>query len=182
MTNEEIKADFDRLTPAELRECEAGAKRMIDQLVSTDASIGKCLRETNGTVSWETIATEVAGGANRVQPACKTSIATYVMSTYGAKYTSTKTQPTMNDANKKQRLDWSKHFFLFYEGAKLFSPKSQILMLHLDEKWFYCLVPRHSVTQQMGALIRCQSKLSQSASQKLSREDTVHCSCYILTS
>jgi hypothetical protein len=39
MMNEEIKADFDRLTPAELRECEAGAKRMIDQLVSTDASI-----------------------------------------------------------------------------------------------------------------------------------------------
>jgi hypothetical protein len=145
LTHEQIKADFDpQLDAAGLRECEAGAQRMIDQLVSINASIGKCLQETNGTVSWETIACEVADGANRIQPSCKTATATYVMSTYRyrATYTPTKLQPTMNDANKKQCFDWSKHFFLFYKGAKLFWPKSQLLNLHIDKKWFYCLVIR----------------------------------------
>lgn len=142
LTEQEIKASFVQLSPMELLQCRAGAERMKDMLVNIDELIGKVLRKTNGTVSWQTIACEVAGGPNKVQPVSANSIAKYVMSTFGARYTTTKLQPTMNVRNKKQRFDWSKHFFLFFEGAKLFWPKSQLLYIHLDEKWFYCLVIR----------------------------------------
>jgi hypothetical protein len=55
---------------------------------------------------------------------------------------STKLQPTINERNKQQRFNWSKQFLIFWEGAKLVALKTQLFLLHLDEKWFYSLVVR----------------------------------------
>jgi hypothetical protein len=142
LTKDEIKLRFETLSEEERNQCESGAKRMRTMMVHIDKHIGDALQRTNGSVSWETIAILVAGGANRVQPVSKNTIAKYVMSTYGAQYTSTKTVPTMNERNKQQCYQWAKAFILFWEGAKLVAQKVQILNIHQDEKWFYCLVIR----------------------------------------
>ena len=83
---------------------------MKGMFVNIDKLIRNSLIQMNGTVSWETIATIIAGGAKRVQPVSAKSIAKYVMSTFGAKYTSTKLQPTINERNKQKRYQWSKQF------------------------------------------------------------------------
>ena len=98
---------------------------MKGMLVNIDELIRTTLVQTNGTVSWQTIATMIAGGVNRVQPVSANSIAKYVMSTIGAKYTSTKLQPTINERNKQQRFNWSKQFLIFWEGAKLVALKTE---------------------------------------------------------
>ena len=61
---------------------------MKGMLINIDELIRNSLNQTNGTVSWETIAMKIAGGAKRVQPVSAKSIAKYVMSTFGAMYTS----------------------------------------------------------------------------------------------
>jgi hypothetical protein len=53
---------------------------MKGMLVNIDELIRTTLVQTNGTVSWQTIATMIAGGVNRVQPVSANSIAKYVMS------------------------------------------------------------------------------------------------------
>ena len=34
------------------------------------------------------------------------------------------------------------NFYLFWEGAKILNAESQIMTVHLDEKWCYCLMVR----------------------------------------
>jgi hypothetical protein len=64
------------------------------------------------------------------------------MSTDGAQYTATKLQPTLTPFHKERCRWWANNFHLFWEGAKLLKTTTQIMTVHLDEKWFYCLVVR----------------------------------------
>ena len=61
---------------------------------------------------------------------------------HNIKHTATKLQPTLTPFHKERRKWWSINFPLFWEGAKLLNTESQIMTLHLDEKWFHCLVVR----------------------------------------
>jgi hypothetical protein len=94
-----INQRFDNLSD-EKKTIQTGAERMKGMLVNIDELIRTTLVQTNGTVSSQTIATMIAGGVNRVQPVSANSIAKYVMSTIGAKYTSTKLQPTINERQR----------------------------------------------------------------------------------
>ncbi len=62
-------------------------------------------------VSWETIAMMIAGWVKRVQPVSAKSIAKQIMSTFGAKYTSTKLQPTINE-------DTFEYYYAAWEEGK----------------------------------------------------------------
>jgi hypothetical protein len=97
----EINERFSNLSDEKKNQYEAGAEQMKAMLVSIDELVRNMLIQTNGTVSWETIATMIEDGMKRVQPVSAKSIAKYVMSTFGAKYTSTKLQPTVNECNKQ---------------------------------------------------------------------------------
>ena len=133
----EINSRFDYINEEHRQRHGTGAEQLkayIDELM-WDA-----LQRTNESISWKTIASMVARGVDRVQPASMNMIAKYVMSTLRSKYTSTKLQPTLNNRSKQQCYQWSKRILIFWDSAKLFAPKTQILVVHLDEKWFYCLV------------------------------------------
>ena len=42
-------------------------------------------------------------------------------------------------------MNWSNNFWLFWEIAKIFKRETRILLVHMDEKWFYSMVlRRHS--------------------------------------
>ena len=103
----EINERFNNLRPKKKSKYKAGAKRIKTLLANTDKLIGHALQQTNGMVIWKTIARMIAVGATRVQHV-SAKIAKYVMSTYRAKYTSTKLQPTINEHNKQQCYQWSK--------------------------------------------------------------------------
>lgn len=141
-TREEIDTKFNSLSSAERRQCEDGAERMKNLLLNIEEEIANALGRTNGTVGWEIIAELIAGGPGRVQPVNKVAIAEFVMSQEGSRYTATKLQPTLTSYHKTKRLKWAINFHLFWEGAKLLKTKTQFMSVHLDEKWFYCLVVR----------------------------------------
>ena len=48
--------------------------------------VKKVLRLTNGVISWERMASYIAGGEDKVQPVSRTTLAKYVMGTEGFRY------------------------------------------------------------------------------------------------
>jgi hypothetical protein len=57
-------------------------------------------------------------------------------------YSATKIYPHLTEQAKKRRLHWAKGFWLFWYSATLFSETVQIVLVHMDEKWFYAIVVR----------------------------------------
>ena len=67
------------------------------------------------------------------------------MSMDGSKYETTNFLPALNEASKTKRMNWANNFWVFWETAKKFQRKTRILIVHMDEKWFYSMVlRRHS--------------------------------------
>ena len=111
-------------------------------LMNIETEIVNALPKPNGSVGWRVISEVVMGGPGRVQPVNRTAIAKFVMSTDGAQYMATKLQPTLTPFHKEQHRWWANNFQLFWEGAKLLRTTTQIMTVHLDKNWFYCLVLR----------------------------------------
>jgi hypothetical protein len=64
----------------------------------------------------------------------------HVMSLPDSTYTTTKLHPLITEATKTKRYVWAKAFWCFWYSAKLVAPGVWILLVHMDEKWFYCII------------------------------------------
>ena len=72
-----MKKAYNHLSDDVLEECRLGAEEKNIAINITDA-IMKVLRQTNGSISWERLASQVAGGNRRVQPVGAKTIAKFV--------------------------------------------------------------------------------------------------------
>ena len=60
------------------------------------------------------------------------------METDGFWYTVTHTLPQCNsEHNKRWRMRWTVCFHLFWEGVELVRLKVQVILVHINKKWFY---------------------------------------------
>ena len=98
------------------------------------------LRETGGAVSWDTIATLVAGPGNP-EPISSETIRRFCMSLPESSYKSTRILPYLTQSHKDKRYWWSIQFWIFWESAKRFN-NVQVVVVHMDEKWFWSIVVR----------------------------------------
>ena len=143
LNNKQLSDAFKKLAPEVLQECERGAADLRRKIVNIESELQKVLQKTNGSVSWNNMAIFVAGGEDQVQPVGKTAIQEYIMSTDEFRYTATLTAPQCdNDRVKNWRMKWATNFHIFWEGGRLIRGKVQIVLFHIDEKWFYSLVVR----------------------------------------
>ena len=70
----EINGQFNNLSDEKKKQYEAGAERMKAMLVNIDELIRNSLNQTNETVSWEAIATMIAGDFSiQIQNAIRSS-------------------------------------------------------------------------------------------------------------
>ena len=119
-----LRESFNKLAPAELHKCQLGTQNL--QLVAANivGEIKKVLQKTNGSISWERMAAHIAGGADKVQPISKNTLANYVMATENFYYVATRTLPQCtNERTKKWRMKWAIQFHIFWEGAKMIATK-----------------------------------------------------------
>ena len=100
------------------------------------------LQLTGGSVSWETIATMVAGPGNP-QPISAGAIRRFCMSLPKSSYKSTRIIPALNQASIDRRYWWSIQFSIFWRSAKTFN-HVQLIVVHMDEKWFWSIVVRRN--------------------------------------
>jgi hypothetical protein len=101
--------------------------------------VQRVLKLTNGSVTWREVPHQISG--NSIQPVCVHTIADHIMSLPGSSYKTTDIHPHLSDHHKQKRLSWSNQFWLFWNSATEFN-QCQVIIVHLDEKWFFGLVVR----------------------------------------
>jgi hypothetical protein len=121
--------------------CSKKADEWIQQGPFLLQEIHKALISTAGSVSWTQVATLVSGTGNLEIISDKT-IRQFVMSLPESSYQSTRILPKLDEANRLRRLWWSHQFWIFWKSAVAFNNGVQILLVHMDEKWFWCIAVR----------------------------------------
>ena len=143
ITDQALKEAWVGLSEQLKHECQLGADNLKLVAANIEDVTKTALEKTNGSISWEKLASYIAGGEDKVQPVSKTALARHVMATEGFRYFATRTLPQCNQPQtKKRRLEWAISFHIFWEGAKMIATKVQVVYFHIDEKWFYSLVIR----------------------------------------
>ena len=140
-----IKAEWLAMGKELKRECEIQSDYWVKRSSFLMEEITKFLEITNGFASWKSLEEHLQGGATNPKMISRETIRRAFMSMDGSKYISTNFLPALNESSKTKRMNWSNNFWLFWETAKIFKRKTRILLVHMDEKWFYSMVlRRHS--------------------------------------
>ena len=143
LSNDELKQSYENLSEAERLSCVQGAATMKTQLENLEGEVKRVMQHTRGSISWERLAVQIAGGEKNVQPIGADALRRWVMGTDGFRYMETQTLPQCASERTKQiRMKWTIAFHLFWEGAKMVAQKVQVVYTNIDEKWFYALVIR----------------------------------------
>ena len=64
------------------------------------------------------------------------------MSLPNSEYQRTKMLPTLQKHHVEKRKKWVIAFWIFWNSAKAVAPRVQLMLVHMDEKWFYAIVVR----------------------------------------
>ena len=124
----ELKEAYDKLDEHQLHEMKLGAEAEKSIAANIVSEIKTALQKTNGCISWERLASFIAGGENKVQPVSSITLAKYVTATEGFRYFLTQTLPQCTtEHTKKWRKRWSTNFHIFWEGAKMVANKVQVV-------------------------------------------------------
>ncbi len=136
-----LKTAYNVLDATKKHEMKLGAETERSIAANIVSEVEKALSKTNGSISWERLASYIAGGEGNVQPVSREALRRYVTATEGFHYFVTKTLPQCTtEHTKKWRMRWAIQFHIFWEGAKMVASTVQVVYFHIDEKWFYSLV------------------------------------------
>ncbi|OEU14225.1 hypothetical protein FRACYDRAFT_240759 [Fragilariopsis cylindrus CCMP1102] len=136
----DLRAAFELLSMEEKVPYGHAAVSLQQKVANAPDDIGKYLRQTNGSISWNMLSEKVRGDG--VSIACKDTFRSYVMSLPQSVYQSTKILPMLTSQTKTKRLYWARGFNILWYGAKLVAATVQVVLVQSDEKWFYSLVVR----------------------------------------
>jgi hypothetical protein len=102
--------------------------------------VTKVLLATNDSVSWRRLASTIQGGANSLPMFSHKTVRKDVMSLPDLSYEKTANHPKLDLKVKARRYQWGIAFWIFWNTAKQFANKVCIVLVHMDEKWFYAIV------------------------------------------
>ena len=124
------KQRFEELAEEQKKRCET----MLED-------VGIFLIRTKGRLTWQQLTSSLCGAG--VPFVSHVSIANNIMRLPESEYKTTKLFPSLDVATKKRRLEWALNFWVFWESAKLLT-STKVLLVHMDEKWFYAIVVRRN--------------------------------------
>ena len=78
ISDADLKKAYNHLSDDVLEECRLGAEEKNIAINITDAIMKVLQQQTNGSISWERLASQVVGGNRRVQPVSAKTIAKFV--------------------------------------------------------------------------------------------------------
>jgi len=141
LSTKELKQEWARMTDDErlpyefnASACRVRGPYLVDEVVTV-------MKQSAGSLAWRQLAADVAGGS--VSIASVNAIRKFVMSLPDSTYTTTRMHPKLDEGCKFRRHQWTKGFWLFWKSATLFTGVS-VLLVHMDEKWFYAIVVRRN--------------------------------------
>ena len=141
-SNEELLTLWSNLDEGTKKSCERRSERMYAQSTYLIPEIKRILKTTNGTITWRKMATMISGGDKNAKVVSHVTLMNFVMSLPDSDYVTTRILPLLNAQSVAKQLRWARGWFLFWYGAQSFAQKKQMLLVHMDEKWFFSLVAR----------------------------------------
>jgi hypothetical protein len=137
-------------SPATKESVRQEALKLLQRAPFLIHEIQRELRLTRGQITWRTLTAQVRGSAGKIALFSPTTLKDFVTSLLKSEYQKTYLHPKLTTACKQRRYDWSRAFYLFWETAMILAPRVQTLLLHMDEKWFFCVpflgvIPVHHV-------------------------------------
>jgi hypothetical protein len=142
VTAAKIRLDWEALTPNSKHRYKIEAETCLTHAPVVEADIIKVLKGTNGSITWQKLEVKVASSSrvNGTKLVSRETIQRHVMGLANSMYQSTRMHPKLDSSHKKRRFDWTIAFWMFLNAAKLTAAKAQILLVHMDETWFFSLV------------------------------------------
>jgi len=140
----ELKQQWNSMSPKSKEPHHRIAEHQIQRGPHLVNDVKDALLMTKGSITWHQLEAQLAGGENQVSVASREAIRRCVMGLPNSSHSKTTMFPHLTESAKKRRHDWSKGFWTFWNSAALFGGKVQIVLVHMDEKWFCAIVVRRS--------------------------------------
>jgi hypothetical protein len=136
ITNKELKDRWAAASPATKHNAKQKATQLIQRGPHLIEEITQQLQVTRGRITWRGLAAQVAGDAKEVAPFCHVTVQTFVMGLPNSEYSKTYIHPKLTIECKQRRFDWVRAFYMFWEAAIVLARGVQVVLIHMDEKWF----------------------------------------------
>ena len=117
-----------------------GAKKELNRAPYLENDIKEILQKTMGSITWRQLQSQLAGSPDNPPIISYQTIRRHVMGLEGSCYKINSFQPSLSEAHKQKRYQWSKAFWVFWNAAKVFKKNKKVMLTHMDEKWFYAVV------------------------------------------
>lgn len=138
-TCKELRKAWEALDESEKDEYEFKAEECRRRACYLLEEVTAVLQRTRGGVTWRRLASEVAG--SNIPIACAETVRKFVMTLPESAYKTTRMHPKLDEGCRYRRYEWARGFWIFWNSAKLCT-SIQVVLVHLDEKWFFAIVVR----------------------------------------
>jgi hypothetical protein len=138
-TCKEIRKAWEALSASEKAEYEYKAEDCRRRAIYLLEDVTAVLQRTRGSVTWRRLASEVAG--SNIPIASHETMRKFVMALPDSAYKTTRMHPKLDESCRYRRYQWARGFWIFWNSAKLCT-SIQVVLVHLDEKWFFAIVVR----------------------------------------
>lgn len=139
LSKQDISTAWKNATPEDVAAATQQSTTFQQQAPFLLSEIQRILQLTNGSITWERLASQLSGGG--LQSICANTIAKYVMALPNSSYQTTRIHPHLSQHHKQNRYEWSLQFWIFWNNAKSLL-NMQLVLCHMDEKWFFGIVVR----------------------------------------
>jgi hypothetical protein len=140
LTCKELRKAWEALPGSEKAEYEYKAEDCRRRAVYLLDDVTAVLQRTRGSVTWRRLASEVAG--SNIPIACHETMRKFVMGLPDSAYKTTRMHPKLDESCRYRRYQWAQGFWIFWNSAKLCGASVQVILVHLDEEWFFAIVVR----------------------------------------
>jgi hypothetical protein len=134
ITLDAAKLEFSQLSTLERNRWKVVSQSEQFQVEEIRSEAIKVLRRTGGGITWDSLASVLGGILS------STALRAYFTNIEDFTYSSSDLMPDLSVDHIANRMRWGYSFFIFWKSAKLL--KRRVLLIHMDEKWFFAVVRR----------------------------------------
>jgi hypothetical protein len=144
ITTIELQEQWSNISDEDKVEYEHIAANQKQRAVTLVTDIQAMMINARGAITWKEIESGLRGGAGNLPLVDAETIRKYVMALPELSYQSTRIHPKLDAQLRARRYEFAHAFWIFWSTAKAFAQKCQIILVQMDEKWFYALVVRRN--------------------------------------
>lgn len=121
------------------------AEEHLQRASHLEADVLSGMLKCHGSTTWRRVANFTNGGPNITPIVSAVTLCKHFTSYDDFEYKKNRFVPLLGQHHLIKRLQWTKTFWIFWEGAKKMQKEVRFVLFHMDEKWYYGSVPRNNI-------------------------------------